>query len=122
MVKPPTSGRSKQVLDGVHGGAAFAYSEAIDDLLLFNDVMILLDNVNADESIDYLIQVKANMNDTDATWRTVKNQATLAKATSIVITHDDIGDLDACWDAVRIGYIQTDGSNKGTLNAWINRK
>jgi hypothetical protein len=123
MVKPPTRGRATKVLDGVSGGASAAYSGAVDDLLLFNDVLIYLNNQHATETVDYLIQATADARDTtNAEWETIKSQASLGAATSIIITHADIADLDAPWDAIRIGYVQTDGNNQGTLYAWICRK
>lgn len=123
MTKPPTRGRTKKVLSAVEGQSSMAFSEAMDDLLLFNDVLIYLNNQHAGQTVDYLIQATVDTSDlTNAEWEIIMAQATLAAATSIVITHADIADLDAPFDAIRIGYIQTDASNHGTLYAWINRK
>jgi len=123
MVKPPTSGRSSKVLDGVSGGASIAYSQPIDDLLLFNEIMIYLNNQHASQTVDFLIQATVFRGDTtNAEWETIYAQTTLAASTSLVLSSDDISELQKPWDAIRVGYVRTDGSNLGTLYAWVNRK
>ena len=123
MVHPPSNGRRTKVLDGVSGGASWAYSDPIDDLLMFNDVVVYLNNQHATQTVDYCVQVTVDRRDTtNAEWVTVISQATLAANTAIVLTHTDAVDLDAPWDAIRVGYIRTDGSNLGTLYAWVARR
>jgi len=122
MVKPPTNGRMTKVLNAVSGGSSEAYSTIIDDLLMFNDVMIYLYNAHVSQTVDYTVYATVDRNAATIVWETIQSKTTLAAATKVVLTHTDIGDLDAPWEAIRIGYVQTDGSNKGTLSAWINRK
>uniref|UniRef100_A0A6M3KJS2 Uncharacterized protein n=1 Tax=viral metagenome TaxID=1070528 RepID=A0A6M3KJS2_9ZZZZ len=121
-MKPPTRGRSTKVLDGVTAGASILYSDPIDDLLFFNTVTVVVTNAHATQTLDFLVQAKINREDVDAVWITILAQNTLSADSSDTVTVADAADLNAAWDAIRIGYVQSDGSNKGTLNAWINRK
>ena len=123
MAKPPSRGRIAKVLNGVVSNGTSRYSKPIDDFIFFNNVIVYLNNQDTGETVDYLIQGTMSLADTtNAEWQDIVAQVTLATAARIIITYSDAPDLDACWDAIRIGYVQSDSGNQGILHAWIGRK